>query len=165
VPVPTAGNVVPDDGIVACVGTTVPAGAVVEVVVSIVTEDARTADVGPVLSAASVTLLGAKRMMTVPSVVHVAVTEKDVPDEVGTAKVQLAVPTFEKLALVSPLMASSKTTAYTSVRELAGEAGDEMLAEGLVTSAPAVVKTTRSVDSSVMAGALLPAVSINAPAG
>jgi hypothetical protein len=104
-------------------------------------------------------------MMTVPSVVQVAVTEKDVPDEVGTAKVQLAVPTFEKSALVSPLMASSKTTAYTSVRELAGKAGDEMVAEGLVTSAPAVVKTTRPVDSSVIAGALLPAVSVNAPAG
>jgi hypothetical protein len=50
-------------------------------------------------------------MMTVPSVVHVAVTEKDVPDEVGTAKVQLAVPTFEKSELVNPLMVSSKTTA------------------------------------------------------
>jgi hypothetical protein len=116
---------------------------VVEVVVSIVTEDARTADVGPVLSAASVTLLGAKRMMTVPSVVHVAVTEKDVPDEVGTAKVQLAVPTFEKSALVSPLMASSKTTAYTSVRELAGEAGDEIVAVGATTSAAELFVTAR----------------------
>ena len=141
-PVPTAGNVVPDDGIVACDGARVTAGAVVGVVVSIVIEDARTAEVGPVLSAASVTLLGARRMMTVPSVVHVAVTEKDVPDEAGTAKVQLAVPTFEKSELVSPLTASSKITAYTSVRELAGEAGDEMVAEGLVTSAADVVNLT-----------------------
>jgi hypothetical protein len=99
------------------VGATVPEGAVVGVVgvvgvvVLIVTEDARTADVGPVFDAASNTLLGAKRVITVPSVVHVAVTEKDVPDEVGTAKVQLAVPTFEKSELVNPLMASSKTTA------------------------------------------------------
>jgi hypothetical protein len=79
--------------------------------------------------------------------------------------VQLAVPTFEKSELVNPLMASSKTTAYTRVREFAGELGDEMVAEGLVTSAPAVVKTTRPVDSSVIAGALLPAISVNTPAG
>jgi hypothetical protein len=149
VPVPTEGTVVPDAGTVDCVGATVPEGAVVGVVgvvgvvVLIVTEDARTADVGPVFDAASNTLLGAKRMITVPSVVHVAVTEKDVPEEVGTAKVQLAVPTFEKSALVSPLMASSKTTAYTSVRELAGEAGDEIVAVGATTSAVELFVTAR----------------------
>jgi hypothetical protein len=40
------------------------------------------------------------------------------------------------------LTVSSKTTAYTRVRELAGEAGDEMVAEGLVTSGADVVNLT-----------------------
>jgi hypothetical protein len=148
VPVPTEGTVVPDDGAIVWagaivwVGATVSDGAVVGVVVSMVTVDATTAEVGPVFKAPSVTLLGANRRMTVPSEVHVAVIENDVPDDVGTANVQFAVPRFEKSALVKPLMTSSKTTAYTSVRELAGEAGDEMVAEGLVTSAADVVNLT-----------------------
>ena len=65
-----------------------------------------------------------------PSVVHVAVTEKlvDLPD--GTAKVHVAVPVLEKSPLVNPETGSVKVSEYTSVREVDGDAGAVHVAVG-----------------------------------
>ena len=82
-------------------------GAVTSRVIVVV---AVAAEAGPVLPAASVAPPKAKTGVTVPPVVHVTVTMRDVPESVSGAKVQVAVPLFEKSPTATPVTASENVS-------------------------------------------------------
>ena len=68
------------------------------------------ADAGPVLPAASEAPAAAKTGMTVPPVVHVTVTVREAPESVSGAKVQVAVPLFEKSPIATPVTVSENVS-------------------------------------------------------
>ena len=73
------------------------------------TEEVITSLAGPLLPAASETVLAARLNTTVPSEQEVAVTVIDVPEEAEGVKTQpVADPAFEKSAEVKPETASEK---------------------------------------------------------
>ena len=82
-------------------------GAVTSRVIVVV---AVAADAGPVLPAASVAPPKAKMGITVPPVVQVTVTVRDVPESVPGAKVQVAVPLFEKSPAATPVTVSENVS-------------------------------------------------------
>ena len=82
-------------------------GAVTSRVIVVV---AVAADAGPVLPAASVAPPKAKTGITVPPVVQVTVTVRDDPESVPGAKVQVAVPLFEKSPAATPVTASENVS-------------------------------------------------------
>lgn len=123
-------------------GDTVLLGTVVATVVSIVTVVAVTADDGPVFDDASSTELATSRRMTVPSVLHVAVTDTEVPDAALTAIVHDADPTLMKSLAAIPETGSLNTTVYSNVRDDDGEVGADSVAVGGVVSAASVVNLT-----------------------
>ena len=82
-------------------------GAVTSRVIVVV---AVAADAGPVLPAASVAPPKANTGITVPPVVQVTVTVRDDPESVPGAKVQVAVPLFEKSPAATPVTASENVS-------------------------------------------------------
>ena len=79
--------------------------------------------VGPLFAFKSVTEFEARVGMTVPSVVHVAVTVNVVPLDVSGENEHVAVPAFEKSALVRPDTDSPNVRPNDSVRFLVGDVG------------------------------------------
>ena len=76
---------------------------------SILTEEADSAVVGPVLLAASETAAAAIRNTTVPAEHEATVTVIDEPEAAEAVKAQpVAVPVFEKSAAVKPEIVSEK---------------------------------------------------------
>jgi hypothetical protein len=75
----------------------------------IVTVDAECVEVGPVFSAASVTLFALRLKITVPSEVHATSTWMTVPDDAAGVTTQpVAVPVRVKSLLARPLMLFEK---------------------------------------------------------
>lgn len=97
---------------------------VVDTVVSIVTDDAETAETGPVFDDASRTELAERRATSVPSDEHVTEMVTAVPAAAAGANTQpVAVPVFEKSLPAIPDTASLNVSKYDNVRELEGDDG------------------------------------------
>jgi hypothetical protein len=126
-------------------------GAVVSELVFIVTDEASALLAGPALLAPSLIELALNRAATVPSLVHVAVTVNEVPDEADGENVQpVAVPVYVKSPLVSPEIDSEKAKVYERVRDDDGDDGGVQVAVGAVESGePPVPVSTRKTTSLV----------------
>ena len=132
-------------------------GAVTSRVIVVV---AVAADAGPVLPAASVAPPKAKTGITVPPVVHVTVTVRELPESVPGANVQLAVPLFEKSPTATPVTASENVNVYVTLDAFVGDETADVNDDtvGAVTSRVMVV-----VAVAADAGPVLPAVSVAPP--
>jgi hypothetical protein len=93
-------------------------GAVTSRVIVVV---AVAAEAGPVLPATSEAPAEAKTGMTVPPVVQVRVTVRELPESVPGAKVQVAVPLFEKSPAATPVTASENVSAYVMLDAFVGD--------------------------------------------
>lgn len=114
----------------------VAAVVVVDTVVSIVTDNAETAELGPVFDEASRTELAERRATIVPSDEHVTEIVTVLPDAAaGVNTHPVAVPVFEKSPPTIPDTASLNVSVYVRVRELEGD-------DGVVHDAVGGVKST-----------------------
>jgi hypothetical protein len=107
-----------------------------------VTLEAVAADEGPAFPEPSVTDPEASWATTVPSVVQVAVTVIELPDNADGEKEQLAVPVFVKSPVAIPETDSLKLRVYDRVRLDDGEDGATQLAVGGLVSAEVPVICT-----------------------
>jgi hypothetical protein len=121
------------------VGADVGAGTAV----SIVTDDALRAAVGPVVEAELTTELGARRAITVPSDEHTTDTVIAAEAAADGVKTQpVAVPVFEKSPAAIPDTGSVKASMYDNVRDEDGEDGAVHVASGTAELINIVVATS-----------------------
>ena len=115
------------------------------------------AEAGPVLPAASVAAVTARRGMTVPSEQPVTVTVRVVPESAPGSKAHdVAVPVFEKSPATTPVTTSENVRVYVKLVALVGEAW------ALVKPVTVGAVTSRVIvePSATAAGPVLPAASV-----
>jgi hypothetical protein len=124
-------------------GTEVGAEVGAETTVSIVTEDALRAAVGPVVEAELITELGERRAITVPSDEHTTETVIAAEAAADGVKTQpVAVPVLEKSPAAMPDTGSVKVNVYDNVRDAEGVEGAVHVASGTAELIKIVVATS-----------------------
>jgi hypothetical protein len=139
-------------------------GAVTSRVIVVV---AVAAEAGPVLPATSEAPAEAKTGMTVPPVVQVRFTVRELPESVPGAKVQVAVPLFEKSPAATPVTASENVNVYAMLDAFVGdetaEVNDETVGAVVSTTIALAPAMLLAPDGTVVDVIALPAVSATVP--